>query len=707
MSSVLVQDPQHPYAVHLIQHVHRRYGHRAVCFFTDRRRRAVHERSYPALGTATVEATYDVALHELETFAERVRSRHDIVGILPFNEETLLPSSQLADWLGVGSNPIDTIRRYRDKYALKELIRLRRPDIRMNQSRLVESVDDVFVGGAAPFERYVLKPNDGWGNRDVAYFGPQTPRARDTVAAYLQRMKRRPIVMEEFVDGHEYFVNGQVGASGEIDVVAVFRYERVHANGRSDIDCETWRVSRSDPAFAKLSGYVCEVIAASGLVRSPFHVEVKMDASGPCLIEAAARLAGNGNVFVCNALHGGALDLFDAAAHGYLSSEPYGRLPTDWERYEATTAVYVHGIATRRERIYALRGVDEVERLPEFRGWVQKPAIGDRVVPTVSSLAAPWCALLMVPSGDEPALKGAAATARSLLVINGEGRGVSLARARIVLRAAGRRARDELRWAVVRATPPDDGPGPSGRPRWIDHVARVGGAVVGRLQRAGLGLRVTPLPAPLSPSQLEVANRVMRWAEEFIAAPHPELGRKGPICPFVQKTIQVDQLFVGVYDGIDGTSRVPLRDVLLAETARFKTRVSVTSPNGAFSAVVMAFPHIPAERGYVLDDVKDELKTHLMERDVMIAAFHPRSPKPAHHNPSFRVFQAPVPCLVVRHVDVRDIMFLGHNRSAFERFRTRYGDQFARGLVSNEFGYVDLYEEALARFSGPARSGKL
>jgi hypothetical protein len=121
----------------------------------------------------------------------------------------------------------------------------------------------------------------------------------------------------------------------------------------------------------------------------------------------------------------------------------------------------------------------------------------------------------------------------------------------------------------------------------------------------------------------------------------------------------------------------------------------------------MAFPDLLPERASVLDDVHTELKTHLMERDIMSAAFHPGSTKPATVNPKFFPFRAPIPCFVVRHVDVRDIVFLGHNRAAFERFRARFHDQFARGLVSNEFGYVDMYNQALARFPGTSRSGKL
>ncbi len=102
-----------------------------------------------------------------------------------------------------------------------------------------------------------------------------------------------------------------------------------------------------------------------------------------------------------------------------------------------------------------------------------------------------------------------------------------------------------------------------------------------------------------------------------------------------------------------------------------------------------------------------ELKTHLMERDIMCASFHPRSSKAAAQNPKFLPYRAPIPCFVVRHVDARDIVFLGHNRAAFERFQPRFHDQFARGLVSNESGYADMYQEALARFSRGTTSGKV
>jgi heptaprenyl diphosphate synthase len=190
----------------------------------------------------------------------------------------------------------------------------------------------------------------------------------------------------------------------------------------------------------------------------------------------------------------------------------------------------------------------------------------------------------------------------------------------------------------------------------------------------------------------------MRWADDYISAPHAELGRKGPICPFVHKTVVLDRLFVSFHDEIDGSDIHLLQDVLIAHSERLKSRFPEAEPDGTFTSVLVVLPSIPDAKTGVLDDALQKLKSHLMAVDVMTAAFHARSTKPATYNPDFRVYRAPLPCVVLRHMDVRDIVFLGHNRLAFTRYRTRFEDRFARGLVSNDFGYVDRYNEATERF---------
>jgi hypothetical protein len=59
---------------------------------------------------------------------------------------------------------------------------------------------------------------------------------------------------------------------------------------------------------------------------------------------------------------------------------------------------YVHGIAPKRERIYDVRGIAEVEALPEFYQWVRKPEIGERWERTEDCLSMPWSVILKSPS---------------------------------------------------------------------------------------------------------------------------------------------------------------------------------------------------------------------------------------------------------------------------------------------------------------------
>jgi hypothetical protein len=684
MPSVLIQDPHHPYAEHLIKLCHERYGLSAVCFFTDPKARALYAHAYPTLRSPLVEAVYDIRLQELEGFAERLRNRHEIVGVVPFLEPTVLPAALLAERLKLGWNRLETMRRFRDKHALKEHLRVQHPNVRVNASRLVKSLEDVLPGGVPPFARYVIKPNDGWGNDDVEMFDDTTPC--EVVAAFV-RAARRPLVIEEYIEGVEYFVNGQVDAHGEAAIVAAFRYTRVAANGRANIDYETRRVRHAAPTFGVLEEYTRQVVRASGLVRCPFHVEMKIDGRGPCLIEFGARLAGNGNAWVCNDLHGGQLDVFAAAAHSYVSDADYGPLGFDWEHYDATDVVYVHGVATRRERIHTVEGVAEVERLASFDRWVKKPEVGGNVVPTVSSLTAPWCVLLVsrtrgpADDGDDVEQPDAAAV-RALMRINPRPNAIRLARA--TTRALRARLGYELRWRVARVLRPDDGAKPAMRRRTIDFAAKAANAVVRRLQLKGLmpGHRASQPGYLLAPSRVDQANEVLRWVKEYIAAPHPQLGRKGAICPYVYKATEIDRLVLAFHD----------------EVERLKTRFPITEPDKSFASVVLVFPNIPDERLDALDRMHGEMKSHLMQSDVMVACFHKRNNKPALYNPDFPLYRAPLPCLVVRHMDVRDIAFLGHNRVAFDRYRQRFEGRFSDGLVSNEFGHVDMFTQAVERF---------
>lgn len=702
----VIQDPLHDYATRFIELLRRRFDLRAICVYTDRRERLRHAAAAPILRSDSIAAEYDATPGQFAALADHLRRHHRVVAVVPFSEPTVLGATELARRLGLAWAQPEVMRRFRDKFALKEHLRQRHPQIRINASQRVETVAEILALRRLPaYRRFILKPNDGYGNRDIGLFDEAAPAA--AVDAYRQRTRQAPLVMEEYVEGTEYFANGQIDAGGNVTVVAVFEYVRAAANGRHNVDVETRRVAHADPRFARIARYTGQVMRGSGLLRSPFHLELKIDAAGPCLIEGGARLAGHGNAVLCGALHGPGLDLFDLAAHYYLEASDYGPLPLDWNAYDAQAVRYVHGIATRHERIRALDGVAQVEALPEFHQWVRRPAVGARLRPTVDSLSMPWSVVLNAPT--EAAAQDAAARVRALIGWNRTG-GVA-ARARAAARHGAQRAAGALRNRLLALL------GPGGHrvapvrefsyagalaERAGQAAARAADALVRRVQLSTRWPRhAAPPPDPADPARQEQAAAVVRWAREYLARPHPRMGRKGPICPFVQRTIDLGCFQTRIRDDVDGASLVRLRRIVLDEVAAFERRCPITDPRAEFTSLLLVFPQLADARLHLLDRVHDEFKTHLMRRDLMFSPFHPRSTKPSIVNPDFEVFQAPFPAFAVRYMDVRDIAFLGTNRRAFLHYRARFAPLFAQGKVSDDFGYVRMFERACTRFGVP------
>ncbi len=689
---IIVQNPYHEYATRFIEHIYGQYGYRAVCYFTDRKRRAYEADNYPIFESNAVAARFDVEGIDLPTLGARIAAEYDAAAVIPYNEECVLAAAELGSILGIEWNDLAVMRRFRDKFALKEHLRQKEPTLRVNASFRVRSLKDVYAHGEPPFSRYVIKPNSGFGNRNIGIFDHASPRAE--VGAFIARAAGAPLVLEEFVGGREYFVNGQTNAAGEPEVVAIFEYARVAANGRANLDYQTHLVRHDSSTFTLLADYAKRVVLAAGLLRSPFHLELKVDENGPCLIEVGARLAGHRNAFVCNAVHGGAIDVFDVAAHYYLSNRDYGPLPLDWKTYDAMHVRYVNGIATSTRKRLDARGIKRVERLASFQSWAKKPNFGARSALTVDCLTMPWSVVLAAPSSarlDEDEALVRSELARAAAPLSPE-----VAARRVGMFAL--RAKRALTWQVQRHTKPErPEPGPPGGKRMLLSLLEKRALftrrkIIRKLQEAQVGRRFTAQVEVLSPERVKVATEMLDWARRYLGQPHPELGRKGPVCPFIAKTLAANRFFITVHDEV-GRSTARIRDIVLSHADAFRVRYPVKKEAAASLLLVM-----PKVAPGVLDEIHDETKTHLMKRKLMMAAIHPESTRPAIWNPSFPVLRAPIPCFAIRHMVVQDIVFVGHNREAMLTYQRHFGDLFTKGKVSNEFGYVDMYHDARSRF---------
>jgi hypothetical protein len=708
-ATFLIQDPYHEYALRLIERIYSRFGLRAICFFTNPRERRRRAREFPLLESGLVAASYDVSRSDLVRFAAHLREHHRVAAVVPVNEPAVLPATELGELLALPWAQPVAMRRVCDKLAFKRYLREQHPHIRINASRAVETGRDVRIARReGAYRRFVIKPNGGFGNRAVGMFDESTPE--EVIRDFLFGMRGVPLVMEEFIDGEEYFVNGQIDAQGRILCLAAFQYLRRPANGRHNLDFETVLVPHHEPLFGQLTRYAEEVVRASGLRRTPFHLELKVDTQGPCLVELGARLAGHGNALLCGELHGARLDLLDLAAHYYVSAEDYGPVPLDWRAYDSAAVRYVHGVAGRRERIYELEGVEGVEAFATFHRWVKRPQIGEMLERTADSLTMPYSLLLRGPSQE--ALAGDAIRARALLRWNTAGTWPR--RALVEARSFARRARIVAAERLSMLLEPQSrhiapitraGLAQSLWRRACRLVARIHDALSLRWQMLGVGRTLdAEVVATRSREPGGSGHAVQRWASEYIARPHPSLGRGGAICPFMQPSLELERFHTWQIDDVDSDDMPRLRRVTLQAARAFLQSYPLAVPKNSFASVALTFPRLSGERLLALDALHDQLKTHLVARyDLMSTPCHPFSRKPSVSNPDFAVFRSPVPLVVLRHLDVRDIRFLHTNERGFRRYHQRFGPQYARGEVSDEFGYARLFDEACVRFGLASR----
>jgi len=409
------------YATAFVDCIRSRWGLEPIYFYTDPKTRFY--RSCDESWLAPAGKSYFVEPRRMSEFLEHIRQHYDVAGVVPYNEATLLTAARINSELQLNWNSQDAIALFRDKYALKNKLR-GRGSVRINRSWVVRSSQELFDIDDLP-EHYVLKPNDGFGSKHIGFFERKTPRA--TIDEYLARTNRPHYVVEEFIGGEEYFLNGHIDRDGQVHFIAAFKYMRRPGNGM-ELYYATHKVDFKSEAFVQLRDYASAVMRELELTRSPFHMEIKIDADGPCLIEVGARLVGHNNAFACKTLHEDRLDPIAMAAADYLNL-PWPELTFDWEAHDERSMLYVHGICEQEQWIYNLEGIEAASQVHGFDSWVVKPFVGQCLRKTVDLFTMPFSAVL-THRGPIETLQTSAGQVRSQLQWNQQVRPQSVLRVR-------------------------------------------------------------------------------------------------------------------------------------------------------------------------------------------------------------------------------------------------------------------------------------
>jgi hypothetical protein len=149
---------------------------------------------------------------------------------------------------------------------------------------------------------------------------------------------------------------------------------------------------------------------------------------------------------------------------------------------------------------------------------------------------------------------------------------------------------------------------------------------------------------------------VQRWVRDFTTNPHPDLGRDGPVCPYMVRVLGNARLTMLAFDARRGD------DSLAAQALEFRAlarqRAGELGADGTFQ-VYFAVPYgrPEPELKAMVARVHARLRREFVASGFMVGDFWPDHETPGLHSPAFRPFASPVPMLGVRHVIPADLVF--------------------------------------------------
>ena len=188
--------------------------------------------------------------------------------------------------------------------------------------------------------------------------------------------------------------------------------------------------------------------------------------------------------------------------------------------------------------------------------------------------------------------------------------------------------------------------------------------------------------AQLPERDREALQAVADWIESFVLRPHEDLGRAGPVCPFVPESLERQVLWLTPEHVADRDAQDVVE--LMSE---YKSLFLGTQPNegddATYKVIVVVFTDLSADRAAgVFAEVQRQLAIPSYAADgIIFGPFYEGNEATAIYNSSFRPFQSPVPFLFVRHGVVSDWKFFLDDEEWLGLWARRFGESGVRALA--------------------------
>jgi hypothetical protein len=175
------------------------------------------------------------------------------------------------------------------------------------------------------------------------------------------------------------------------------------------------------------------------------------------------------------------------------------------------------------------------------------------------------------------------------------------------------------------------------------------------------------------------------WVETFLGRTHPQLGRPGPVCPFVPRALEMGTVWMRV-EHVESPRIECIETAVRGYAKLFHTLPPLTGDTALLKAVLLIFPDI--EQPELIDRAQESLKPLFIREGLMIGEFHATNDTPGLHNRNFRPLRSPYPMLAIRQLVSTDLPFLVRESDSVEvriDFLTSYLERMEHRAKSKEF----------------------
>lgn len=187
----------------------------------------------------------------------------------------------------------------------------------------------------------------------------------------------------------------------------------------------------------------------------------------------------------------------------------------------------------------------------------------------------------------------------------------------------------------------------------------------------------------LAQGDRDALRAVADWTRSFIVQPHRDLGRAGPVCPFVPVSLEHRTLWLAPeHSAGKSTAEV----VALVE--RYKGQLLAARPldgiGSDHKSIVVVFTDLRASDAKAFfEPVLQQIGlSSYAEEGLVMGPFYEGNDGTAIYNSGFRPFQSPVPFLLMRRAVVSDWKFFLNNEEWFRHWARRYGETGVDALAA-------------------------